>query len=180
MKPMAVLCAHTKSVYHGMEAVEVYDHQRDARSFPGGMPIIAHPPCRAWSAYCSHQARPEPGEKELGLWCADQVRQWGGIMEQPAHSRLWEVAGLPMPGTGENDWSWSMEVWQAWWGFPQKKTTWLYFSGIAASEVHYSLYLTRQGESRRSEQLMSRRQRSETTLAFAQWLVEMARKARKL
>lgn len=37
--------------------------------------------------------------KELGLWCAEQVRKWGGILEQPAHSRLWEAAGLPRPGS---------------------------------------------------------------------------------
>ena len=65
--PIAVLCVQKNNHYRGMEGVEVYDKQRDARTFPGGMPVVAHPPCRAWSAFCRHQAKPEPGEKALGL-----------------------------------------------------------------------------------------------------------------
>lgn len=174
---IAVLCAHKKTAYLAMEDIEIYDSDRDARSFPGGMPVIAHPPCRAWSAFCSHQAKPAPGEQELGLWCAEQVRKWGGILEQPAHSRLWKAAGLPYPGASEGPLSWSMAIWQSWWGYPQKKATWLYFSGIQISDVSCPLRLTRPAESRRAEQCMSRRQRSATSLPLATWLVNIARKS---
>lgn len=97
MRTVAVLCAARNSVYHEMEGVDVFDALRGARSFAGGMPVIAHPPCRAWSAYCAHQAKPAPGEKELGIWCAEQVRENGGVLEQPAHSRLFDAAKLPKP-----------------------------------------------------------------------------------
>lgn len=179
VRPVAVLCVQRNSAYHGMDGVEAYDLERDARTFPGGMPVIAHPPCRSWSAHCSHQAKPEAGEQELGLWCVEQVIEWGGILEQPAHSRLWGTAGLPEPGqtTGRafGNWLWSMEVWQAWWGYPMRKATWLMFSQIHPKDVRVPLRLHPRGCDRRREQLMSKNQRSATTLEFARWLVATAR-----
>ena len=97
LRLVSVLCASRNSVYKTLDAVDVYDATRDARTFPGNTPIIAHPPCRSWSAFCRHQAKPEPGEAELGLWCAEQLRKCGGVLEQPAHSRLFAAAGLPLP-----------------------------------------------------------------------------------
>ena len=78
IRTIEVLCAARRSVYHSLPGVEVYDSKRDARSFPGGIPVVGHPPCRGWSAYCAHQAKLEPGERELGIWVAGQVKQWGG------------------------------------------------------------------------------------------------------
>lgn len=75
---VAALCVAPNSIYKQMEGVAVYDKRRDVRTFTGGMPVVAHPPCRAWSAYTSHQAKPEPGEAELGLICADHLRNEGG------------------------------------------------------------------------------------------------------
>lgn len=58
---VAVLFARTDSVYRSLPDVEVYDIERDARTFAGGMPVVAHPPCRAalW---------PRPGAVS---WCGD-------------------------------------------------------------------------------------------------------------
>jgi len=162
-----------------MSGVDVYDAKRDARTFQGGCPVIAHPPCRSWSAFCAHQAKAEPGERELAMFCARAVQEWGGILEQPAHSRLWVAAGLPKPGTwdGTAD-SWSAEVWQAWWGYPMRKATWLYFSLIPPSIVRYPLRLHPRGGDRRAEQVMSKQQRSATPEAMAAWLVDLARQAK--
>jgi hypothetical protein len=176
-RTIAALCVSRRSVYHSMPGVEAFDTDRDARTFAGGMPVVAHPPCRSWSAFTSHQAKPLPGERELGLWCVDQVRQWGGVLEQPAHSQLWAAAGLPSPGDLTQEDSWSLEVWQAWWGYPMKKGTWLYFSGVDPSEVDCPLKLHPKGGDRRREQVMSKTERSHTTPAFAEWLVALARKS---
>lgn len=176
---VAVLCVGNKSQYHGMTDVEVYDQARNALTFKGGMPVVTHPPCRAWSIHCSHQAKPDPGEKKLGIWCVDQVKKWGGVVEQPAHSKLWDATGLPRPSWTHNADSWSLEVWQAWWGYPMKKATWLYFSKINPLFVVYPLRLHARGQDRRREQLMSHKQRSETTKEFAEWLVKMARYVNK-
>jgi hypothetical protein len=180
VRTVAALCVSRVSVYHGMAGVDAFDADRDARTFAGGMPVVAHPPCRSWSIFTSHQAKPAEGERELGLWCAEQVRECGGILEQPAHSRLWDAAGLPKPGWTARADSWSLEVWQAWWGYPLKKATWLYFSGIDPASVHVPLKLHAKGSDRRREQVMSKNQRAATCHAFAEWLVSHARNSSRI
>jgi hypothetical protein len=174
VRPIAVLCVAPNSVYKRISGIEAYDMARDARTFPGGMPVVAHPPCRAWSAHTAHQAKPMPGEKELGLWCANQLKEWGGVLEQPAHSRLFDATGLPKPGE-RNSGLWTIEVWQAWWGYPMRKATWLCFAGVWPMNIHVPLVLHSNGCDRRREQLMSKHQRSATTEEFARWLVAAAR-----
>lgn len=171
-RPVAVLCAARNSIYHALDGVEVYDAARDARTFPGGMPVICHPPCRSWSAFCRQQAKPAPGEQELGIWCAEQLRQWGGILEQPAFSHLFAAAGLPLPGRYGD--VWTLEVWQAWWGYPTRKRTWLAFCGIDPAKVHVPYRLHAAGRDRRRMQVMSHNQRSATSEAIAKWLVDLA------
>ena len=173
---VAVLCVSKRSVYKQLDC-EVYDTERDARTFPGDMPIVAHPPCRAWSAYCAHQAKPEPSEKELGLWCCEQLKSCGGVLEQPAHSRLFSAGGLPLPGEPHGD-LWSMAVDQSWWGDSRKKATWLCFSGISPMDVEVPYKLHEPRGDRRRWQLMSKTQRSATNLAMAIWLLDVASKAR--
>jgi len=172
-KTVAVLCCSNNSFYKSMHEVEAYDMRRDAKSFVGGMPIVAHPPCRAWSAYCGHQAKPLPGEKELGLWCADQLRECGGVLEHPAHSRLFDAAGLPRPGQSVGDMK-TISVWQAWWGYPMRKATWLCFSRVKTEKLVIPYRLHDQGGDRRRQQLMSKHQRAATVPAFARWLVDAA------
>jgi hypothetical protein len=124
-------------------------------------------------------ADPE-AEKNLGIWCCSQVRKYGGIVEQPARSHLWKAAGLPLPCHKESDLSFCLQVWQSWWGFPQKKATWLYFRGIPIEEIEIPLTLMNfhttdwfQNKSRGTDG-----SRSRTTPAFAQWLVDLARRAK--
>jgi hypothetical protein len=167
----------SNSIYHCLEGVEAYDMKRDARTFQGGMPVVAHPPCRSWSAYCAHQAKPLEGERELALWCVGQVQTWGGILEQPAHSRLWDAAGLPKPGQTHRRDYFSMEVWQAWWGYPMKKATWLFFCGVNFDDLQIPYRLHDQGADRRRQQLMSKTQRAATCEPLARWLVHYARTA---
>jgi len=178
LRRVAVLCAAGESYYHHIRGVVVYDKATDARNFPGGMPVIAHPPCRAWSQSCSQLANPSPGEKELGIWCAEQVKTWGGILEQPARSKLWDVCGLPKPDFACRADIWAAEVWQAWWGYSMMKRTWLLFVGIAPSEVQFPFQLHAKGADKRRFQLMSQTERSRTVPFLAKWLVANARKTK--
>lgn len=177
MTRVAVLCAGPRSNYLGLDGVDIFDRKRDARTFERGMPVIAHPPCRAWSVRCKHQAKPEPGEKELGIWCADQLRRWGGILEQPAHSELFAAAGLPIPGKQSSRLFWAVEVWQGWWGTPTIKRTWLAFCGIDRSQVNFPFKLCAAGGDKRAWKCLSAHQRSRTPVQFASWLVSYARTA---
>ena len=178
---VAVLCATAKSIYKTLPHLDVYDARRDARTFGGGCPVIAHPPCRAWSAFTAHQAKPEPGERELGLWCVEQVRTHGGILEQPAYSRLFQTAGLP--GRNESDsMGFTVEVWQGWWGTPTRKRTWLYFAHMPFNAADLELpfcLLSPNGDCERWKQL-SYAARSATPLSFARWLVAYARCVRRI
>ena len=170
---VSVLCAARNSVYKTLPGVEVYDAARDARTFPGDTPIVAHPPCRAWSAFLRHQAKPSEGEKELGLWCAEQLKKCGGVLEQPAHSHLFQAAGLPQPGTSVGE-LWSLRVWQVWWGHINRKDTWLCFSKVPSEAIDIPLRLHAiGGDSRRWK--LHKRNRSATPQLFARWLVEAAR-----
>lgn len=179
MADVAVLFAARNSVYHTLSGVDVYDIDRDALAFPGGMPVVAHPPCRAWSAYCQHQAKPRPGEKELAPWAVEQLRQFGGVLEHPAHSRLWHELKLPLPGEGEWAGLWSMAVNQSWWGDTRTKKTWLLFSGIDRHELpEIPFRLHNATGDRRRWQLMSKSQRAATNREFAGWLVAVAALAR--
>lgn len=179
MLTVAALCVAPNSVYKRLQGVDVYDKARDVRTFRGGMPVVAHPPCRAWSAYTSHQAKPEPGEAELGLLCADHLKHEGGVLEHPAHSRLFSAASLPAPGTRKGD-LFTIPVLQAWWGYPMRKATWICLSGIGPADldIPYCEHDSRAGVGdRRRQQVMSKHQRAATVEPFALWLVEAARKS---
>lgn len=94
---ISVLFARADSNYKALPSVDVWDAERDARTWPGGNPVVAHPPCRAWGRL-RHFAKPRPDEKALAIFAVDQVRKWGGVLEHPASSTLWTEAGLPAPG----------------------------------------------------------------------------------
>lgn len=48
MREVAVLFARADSHYKAIDGCDVWDIERDARKWPGGAPVVAHPPCRAW------------------------------------------------------------------------------------------------------------------------------------
>lgn len=184
MRRVAVLCCSRKSVYHDLEDVECYDTKRDCRTFPGGIPVVTHAPCRPWSVFTRHQAKFTPEERDLGPFCVEQLRKCGGVFEHPAHSTLFAYCSLPEPhwtsdGTnrGRRGDLWSMEVWQCWWGYPMRKATWLVFCGVDPRSVTLPFQLHPEGSDRRREQVMSRAQRAMTTKSFAEWLVGIARSA---
>lgn len=70
---VTVLFARTDSNYKKLPGVDVWDKERNALNWPGGTPVIAHPPCRAWGRLRQF-AKPEEGEKEYALWAVKQVR----------------------------------------------------------------------------------------------------------
>ena len=197
-RTVAVLCAARKTSYRQIPGVEVYDEDRDAYTFPGGMPVIAHPPCRRWTRFgmAMLKARytryglvtPEEdivSERKLGVWCANQVLECGGILEQPAGSKLFAAAGLPLPGSPQSSDSFSLHVWQSWWGYPVKKGTWLYFRGIPmdAIDIPFRLWNPAPGQQwywynrGKGSGSANAHIRSMTVPALAQWLVTLARSA---
>lgn len=159
-----------------------WDEARDARTYAGPWPVVAHPPCGPWSrlrAFCTRQPR------ELAPIAVEQVRRWGGVLEHPASSTLWREYRLPPPGGLPDEYGgWSVEVDQCAWGHRARKRTWLYVVGTKPSDV----VLLTGGEpthtvttSRRvhgdSLPEMPQRERRMTPLAFAQFLIDIARRS---
>ncbi len=181
---VAVLFAREDSIYKQIPGCDVWDKSRNALKWPGGNTVIAHPPCRAWGQL-RHQAKPEPGEKELALFAVKAVQQNGGVLEHPARSTLWEAARLPKNGERDMHGGWTMTVPQFWWGHNAFKSTNLYIVGCSPCDVppvplklgeapcvlSYSHQCRTRPETKRAE-------REATPLNFALWLVETARRCK--
>ncbi len=131
---VAVLFARTDSNYKRIPGCDVYDETRDARTFAGGLPVVAHPPCRAWGSL-RHFAKPAPGEMDLAPWAVEQVRRCGGVLEHPAASRLWPACGLPESGRVYAWGGFTMAIDQDWFGHRAEKRTKLYIVGCTPAQV---------------------------------------------
>ena len=161
--------------------LDCWDATRDARLYDGPHPIVAHPPCKHWGRLrhlakvecggCKWRGREAqlghaPG---IGPYCplcacdyivsdadcapraVEQVRRWGGVLEHPAGSKLWEHrlatrSELPYPrdrylagkrtfdlsgaSCADSFGGYTIEVDQVEWGHVARKRTWLYLVGV--------------------------------------------------
>ena len=131
---VAVLFAREDSTYKTLPQCDVWDAERDARKWPGGVPVVAHPPCRAWGRL-RHFAKPRHDEKDLARFAVAQVRKFGGVLEHPESSRLWPDQGLPAAGERDQWGGWTLPVHQYWWGHRAQKKTLLYVVGCDPADV---------------------------------------------
>lgn len=152
--------------------VDCYDIERDARSYAGAAPVVAHPPCRAWGRL-SHFAKPRPDEKQLAHFAVAQVRRVGGVLEHPSASRLWREAALPLPGHRDEFGGFTLPISQRWFGHVAEKRTLLYIVGVepgAIPDLPYSLDLPKVV----NVKYCSPEVREGTPPLLAEWLVELA------
>ncbi len=138
---VAALFVETNGVYFGLPNVDPWDKARDARTYAGPHPVVAHPPCKRWGRYWGGAPR-KPHQYQLG---ADEgcfaaalaaVRQFGGVLEHPEASKAWHRFNLnPPPRDG--GWvaadflgGWTCCVYQGHYGHMAGKATWLYACGV--------------------------------------------------
>lgn len=139
MKQIAAIFVEKHGPYSGITGVEVWDRERDARSYRGPHPVVAHPPCERWGRYWSGgpsaKVRRLKGDDEgcfdRALWA---VRNFKGVLEHPAHSSAWAYYGLPRPPSTGGWYSvrngeFVCEVEQGNYGHPARKATWLLVCG---------------------------------------------------
>lgn len=125
-REVTALFVEPDSIYKHL-GIDAWDRNRDATRWPGGNPVIAHPPCRTWSTLATCVTRATPGEKALAPWAVDQVQRWGGVLEHPAGSRLFAHCGLPVPGGfPDQHGGITIKVNQFHWGHRASKPTLLY------------------------------------------------------
>ena len=181
---IAVLFARSDSVYKGLPDCDVWDKERDALLWPGGSPVVAHPPCRAWASL-RHCAKPADGERDYARWAVNQIRQWGGVLEHPVRSLLWADQRLPEPGRIDAYGGWTLIVDQHWWGHRARKRTRLYIVGckprdippmpVRIDEPTHTVGLWSGRDRARCRPSISKREYEATPIDFAQWLVSLAR-----
>lgn len=180
---VAALFVRADSVYKTMPGVDAWDAERDARNWPGGYPVVAHPPCRAWASL-RHCAKPASGEKDLALYAIEMVRKFGGVLEHPHRSTLWPVAGLPEPGEHDEYGGMTIIIDQNWFGHRAQKRTRLYVCGInerdlptmpiRLGDATHTVGLWSGRDKIRCRPSIAKREYEATPPELAVWLVEVA------
>lgn len=170
---VAVLFARSNSVYKSIPGCDVFDLARDARTYTGTLPVIAHPPCRAFGRL-RHFAKPRADERELAHFAVAQVQRCGGVLEHPWASSLWPAAGLPLPGQRDRFGGYTLGLLQGDFGHSAPKATWLYICGIDPADLPVPLFEL--GEKTGRVELMGKAARESTPPAFAHWLVDLAKR----
>jgi hypothetical protein len=186
---IAVLFARKDSVYKTLPGCDVWDIERDARNWPGGSPVVAHPPCRAWGRL-AHMAKPQPDEKDLARFAVAMIRQYGGVLEHPSASHLWQDQQLGTISAPDEFGGWTMPIHQHWFGHLAEKSTLLYIVGCSPAEVPaiplklgkaeyvVASSLHRKESNRRARPEIPDSMREHTPIELAKWLCEVARRCR--
>jgi hypothetical protein len=180
---VAALYVEKGGVYYGLDDVDPWDEERDARLYAGPWSVVAHPPCKAWSIM--GQCRPEIKRGEDGgcfKAALNAVRKFGGVLEHPVNSHAWGRFGLARPAdrgwTGTiGDPGWTCEVDQFLYGHRANKRTWLYYVGVADPPAIDWSWTKRSPITVRNDGGGGRDQRSRTPIAFRDLLLDMARAA---
>jgi hypothetical protein len=145
MRTVAALYVEPDGVYRDAQGVEMWDQTRDARTYAGPHPVVAHPPCQRWGRFW-HGSPRKPHQFKLGDdggcfgAAVAAVRKWGGVLEHPADSRAFEAFDIAIParGAGWMHCGWTDNypagyvcyVEQGHYGHPSRKGTWLFASGM--------------------------------------------------
>lgn len=147
---IAALFVDPRGCYAGLPDVDVWCEDRDARTYAGPHPVVAHPPCQRWGRFW-HGSPRKPHQFNLGddggcfAAALAAVRRWGGVLEHPADSHAWAHYGIAQPSRGAG-WvsagllvgGWTCYVEQGHYGHPARKATWLYACGIELPALQWA------------------------------------------
>ena len=137
---VAALYVEPKGCYVGAQGVDPWDEARDARTYAGPHPVVAHPPCQRWGRFW-HGSTRKPHQFRKGddgncFVCAMyDVEHWGGVLEHPADSHAWQSFNLKKPPRN-GGWVdaapglWTCCVYQGHYGHFSGKPTWLLVGGV--------------------------------------------------
>lgn len=202
---VSALYVETGGVYFGLDGVDPWGEQRDARKYEGPNPIVAHPPCQRWTNLALVNFARWGGEhnrpgNDGGCFSAavDSICKWGGVLEHPGSSRAWAHYGLTKPyGVG---WCYQpdhrftagrggyyvCEVWQSTYGHRAAKRTWLLYAGrVRPAEMLWSRvpgthqvgFQDRRGK-QRNKPTLSKKEAAATPEPFRDALLSLARCSR--
>lgn len=163
---ISILCTMPCSNYLLIPGLDLWSKERDAYNFTGLNKVICHPPCAQWSRL-KHFSKFDKKEKDLFKFCLDIVNTNGGIIEHPAGSSAFKFYNIKP----------TLSINQHWFGFPCRKSTWLYSSGVIFKSHPLSFdaithTISSSSRSRSLPELSNRKNRSLMPLAFCQFLVD--------
>lgn len=149
MITVAALYIDPRGPYPTMPGVDCWDEQRDARTYAGPHPVVAHPPCERWGRYWygGPMLHMRGERKKLGddggcfAAAIAAVRRWGGVLEHPEASHAWKHHGLRHPArsggwTRTSD-GWTCCVEQGHYGHRARKATWLFAVGVDPPDLRW-------------------------------------------
>lgn len=192
MSDVAALYVDARGPYPTIAGVDSWDETRDARKYEGADPVVAHPPCQLWGNFAALNFKRYGGDhnrpgNDGGCFAhaLATVRRCGGVLEHPASSKAWEAYGLPLPGEARDAFGgYSIEVAQVEWGHGARKLTWLYLVRVPSIALEAPPFHGRQATHQcgwfdRKKPTLGKREASLTPPAFADYLVRLARAARR-
>lgn len=199
---IAALFVQTNGHYFGLPEVDPWDEPRDARTYNGPWPVVAHPPCERWGRYWSGgpsaRVRRNLGD-DAGCFASAlaHVRKWGGVLEHPEASHAWKAHFL-IPPMRWGGWSvagdgigWTCCVEQGAYGHRARKATWLYACHVSLPvlqwraqgdfvrlhEGFHSVEERRRAIKTGACRRLSKRQRATTPVEFRDVLISIAASA---
>lgn len=189
MKPVsvAVLFVRADSHYKALPGVDAWDEDRDARQWPGGTSLVAHPPCRLWGKLRQFATASDPVmERQLAVDAVRHIQKWGGVLEHPAESTLWGHMGLPTAGRApDSHGGWTAQVRQCDWGHKAEKLTWLYIVGCHPDNLpdmpargEPTGVIKPQRRVPRTLKIVTKAEREMTPPDFGSWLADLAARCR--
>ena len=154
MTTVAALYVEPDGVYADLPGVDPWPEARDARTYAGPHPVVAHPPCQRWGRFW-HGSTRRPHQFKLGddggcfAAALAAVRTWGGVLEHPADSHAWAWFGLNRPSR-DGGWvaadfvgGWACYVEQGHYGHMGRKPTWLYAAHVDLPEMRWGVGVQR-------------------------------------
>ncbi len=199
MKKIAALFVAKNGCYFGLPDVDPWPLARNAMTFTGPGPVVAHPPCQRWCRLAGlvekrwgHRRGDDGGTFAFALAA---VRTHGGVLEHPAWSDAWAAHGLVAPPR-HGGWvmadfvgGWTCYVEQGRYGHRAKKATWLYVHGVELPSLRWGHNPDQKSEALVSwcgnhvasgevRPRLSKKEASATPVEFRDMLLAMARSAR--
>jgi len=189
---IAALFVESEGSYSGLEFIDLWPIDRDARLYNGDLPVVAHPPCQLWGKMANvNYSRwggdhNKPGnDKGCFKSALDSVNKYGGVLEHPAQTYAWKEHGIEKPEKGK--WTdhgdyWVCEVWQSAYGHRANKATWLYYVGkVPPLDLDWNMtkgshqvgFQDKRGKAR-NKPTLSNKEANSTPVSFRDALINLA------
>jgi hypothetical protein len=189
---IAALFVQDDGCYFGIDWVDPWSIQRDARLYNSCYPVVAHPPCQLWGKMARVNFSRWGGEhnrpgNDNGCFkhALDTVNRVGGVLEHPAQSYAFAEYEIVRPrgiGWQKSGQGYVCEVWQSAYGHRANKATWLYYVG--KNPPHELIWDRPKGECQvgfqdqrgksRNKPTLSKREANATPIKFRDELLKLA------